>query len=181
MSRKILILALSVVVISLVVYGASLASAATTNVHVVVTGGALSLASTADSTLTAVLLDGTDKSSTGNLGELTATDSRGTGAGWNVVVSSANFDDGAGHSIAAAGFNYTGITAPIVTDYGNAAPTAGAVTGALSGGGKKVLSAAVGDGMGTYRATPDLQLDVPAETYAGTYTAVVTETITTGP
>lgn len=167
-----------VVLVSLAIYGAGVATADT--VTVVINGGTLSMTAGGNQTLNPVTLDGTDKSTTGSLGTLDVKDARGTGAGWNVVVASTDFvkTGDPTKTIAAGGFNVP--AAPVVTTVaGNAAPTSFA--GALNGAGLKLLSAALDEGMGEYQTTPDLQLAVPAETYAGTYTATVTETVTSGP
>ena len=43
------------------------------------------------------------------------------------------------------------------------------------------LSAAVNTGMGSYTLDPDLELEVPAQTHAATYTSTITVTIVTAP
>ncbi len=45
----------------------------------------------------------------------------------------------------------------------------------------KFASAAVDAGMGTYTIKPNFELEVPAETFAGTYTATFTVAIVSGP
>ena len=173
-----LIIATLVAVASLAIYGIGVAAADT--VTVVVTGGTLSMTAGGNQTLTSVTLDGTDKTTTGSLGTLDVKDARGSGAGWNVVVASTDFAKGGDPSktIAAAGFNVPAVPA-VTTVAGNGAPTS--FSGALNGAGLKLLSAALDSGMGEYQTTPNLQLAVPAQTYAGTYTATVTETVTSGP
>ncbi|GAG22669.1 unnamed protein product, partial [marine sediment metagenome] len=52
---------------------------------------------------------------------------------------------------------------------------------ALSGTPLKIASAAAGDGRGVYDLTPDFRLTVPAESYAGSYTATVTVDTIKGP
>lgn len=163
--------------VSLAIYGTGMAYAATASVTVVVNGGGLSMPAGGNQTLSPVTLDGTLKTSAGSLGLLDIVDARGTGAGWNVVVSSTNFADST-KTIDASGFKVP--SAPAVTTVaGNSAPTS--FSGALNGGGSKLLSAAADAGMGEYQATPGLGLSVPAATYAGNYTATVTETVTSGP
>lgn len=192
MSKKFHILALSVVVISLLVYGASMASAAlvgSTNVRLRVNPGSLSIVSQAESSMTAITLNGTDQTTPGSLGELTLVDARGdvTDPGWNVIIGSTVFTSTTGKTIPISPvgidieFRYTGISG-LTTDFGNG-PPAPQPPGPIppSPGGIKILSAIGGLGMGQYRATPDLSLKIPAETYEGLYTAIVTETISTGP
>ena len=47
--------------------------------------------------------------------------------------------------------------------------------------GLKFISAATDTGMGTYSVSPNFELEIPAQTYAGTYTSTVTITAATGP
>ena len=176
--HKWLTLLLAAMVVVLAVYGIGTALADT--VTVVVNGGNLSMTAGGNQTLNPVTLNGTDQTTTGTLGTLDVIDARGTGVGWNVVVASTDFTKTGDPTkiIPASGFTIP--TAPTVTTVaGNTAPTSN--SGALNGAGLKLLSAAVGTGMGEYQVTPDLQLLVPAQTYAGTYTATVTETVTSGP
>ena len=45
----------------------------------------------------------------------------------------------------------------------------------------KFVSAALDEGMGTYAINPNFELEVPADTFAGTYTAIFTVAIVSGP
>ena len=45
----------------------------------------------------------------------------------------------------------------------------------------KYLSAAVDTGMGTYDIKPNFELEIPAETLAGTFTSTFTVAIVSGP
>jgi hypothetical protein len=111
-------------------------------------------------------------------------DAAGETGGWNVTVSSTDFDNGSGKAIAASNFQIRLLDASIVWVSGDDInmPTSTQTTfTALSGTGLKIASAAVGDGNGVYDMTPDFQLTVPAETYAGNYTATVTVDITAEP
>jgi hypothetical protein len=49
--------------------------------------------------------------------------------------------------------------------------------GALGGAGITLLNAGAGEGLGTYEADAALSLDVPAETYLGSYESTVTQTM----
>ncbi len=183
--KKLYVLLMVAVAFSLAVYGAGIAIAATEQTpqgDVVITGDVLSIAQTGVS-VTGETLTGSDISTTGDLGTLTSIDARGTGAGWTVTVASTDFVENtvATHTIditysAANGTDFKVSSAPDVTTvYGNTAPTPG--SGYLDGGGITLLSAAAGDGMGNYTCAPALYLGIPGETYAGTYTATITETI----
>jgi len=111
-------------------------------------------------------------------------DAVGETGGWNVTVSSTDFDNGSGKTIAVSNFQIRLLDANIVwvsgDDINMPASTQTTFT-ALSGTGLKIASADVGDGNGVYDLTPDFRLTVPAETYAGNYTATVTVNVTAGP
>lgn len=111
-------------------------------------------------------------------------DAVGETGGWNVTVSSTDFDNGSGKTIAVSNFQIRLLDANIVWVSGDDInlPTSTQTTfTALSGTGLKIASAAVGDGNGVYDMTPDFRLTVPAETFAGNYTATVTVNVTAGP
>jgi len=111
-------------------------------------------------------------------------DAAGETGGWNVTVSSTDFDNGSGKTIAVSNFEIRLLDANIVwvsgDDINMPTSTQTTFTG-LSGTGLKIASAALGDGNGVYDMTPDFRLTVPAETYAGNYTATVTVSISAGP
>ena len=233
-----------------------------------VTGGSLTITSTANQSMSAVGVDTVSHNTTGTLGDVTVTDSRGTGVGWTASATSTNFykyNDpvkvsgsnstvslgtttpyatssagiytitiATGGSVGTATFNVTGLesatgvttgtgsniavgTNGLTVNFGAATYSTGdswtvrvdtiPVTGfqvapgtrsIISGDGTNVnagstnlftaattnsnpltlMTASTGYGMGSYKVTPDLQLTVPANTYANTYTATVTETAT---
>lgn len=76
--------------------------------------------------------------------------------------------------------------ADTVTNAGNTAPVS-QVDGAYSAvpetpaAGLKVMSAAVDTGMGNYTLKPTYEIEVPAESYAGSFVSVMTITETSGP
>jgi len=111
-------------------------------------------------------------------------DAVGETGGWNVTVSSTDFDSGSGKTIDVSNFEIRLLDASIVWVSGDDInmPTSTQTTFTdLSGTALKIASAAVGDGNGVYDMTPDVRLTVPAETYAGNYTATVTVDISAGP
>ncbi len=157
---------------------------------VTISGGSLS-ETAATVSLSGVTLDGTDQTSTSayTANTWTVTDARGTGAGWNVVIDSTDFDDGGSNSIdiSVAGNEFKiQLTADHITvTAGSAAPTS-SVTSLTAiptnPSTMKILSAAAdGTGMGKYSLQPNFELGVAAETYAGSYTATLTLSATTGP
>jgi len=107
----------------------------------------------------------------------------GENGGWNVTVASTDFDNGSGKTVDVSNFEIRLLDTNIVWVSGDIdEPTSTQTTfTALSGTALKIASAAVGDGNGVYDMTPDFRLTVPAETYAGNYTATVTVSISVGP
>jgi len=96
----------------------------------------------------------------------TAADASGAGAGWNVTVSSTDFTS-AGGTITVDNSKLQLLDANVSTVSGRS-PLA-------------VLSAAVGNGMGTYDFTPDMRQIVPADASPGSYEAFLTVSINSGP
>ena len=130
-----------------------------------------------------VALDGDPHTVDGSTSAWQANATGETG-GWNVTVSSTDFDNGSGKTIAVSNFQISLLDANIVWVSGDDInmPTSTQTTfTALSGTGLKIASAAVGDGNGVYDMTPDFRLTVPAETYAGNYAATVTVCTSAGP
>jgi hypothetical protein len=157
---------------------------------VTVTGGTLSV-TPADVTLSGVTLDGTDQLSTSASGSnsWSATDARGTGAGWNLTIDSTDFSDGGTNTIdissADQEFKIQLLDANITVTAGNTKPTSQvtALTAMpeVPAAALKFASAAVDEGMGTYAINPNFELEVPAETYDASYTATITITAVSGP
>ena len=108
-------------------------------------------------------------------------DPTGTGAGYRVNIRATNFVNGS-YSLAVGNFRLALANADIVTVDGNAKPvSAMAALTPLSTSDQTLLSAATDTGMGTYNVAPTFSLTIPADAYAGTYTATVTTTIVAGP
>jgi len=145
-------------------------------------------ASIADLSLSAVNYSHSSQSNTGTMA-LTADDSSGTGAGWNVTVQSSAFvysGPNGGTNIPAANFSITNAGAPTRTAGQNvdvlggpSAPLVGS-TGSLEVA-RKTVSALVGYGQGTYTQNLDVSLTIPALSRVGTYTGTMTVTISAGP
>ena len=124
-------------------------------------------------------LDGTDQivSWSALLGIV---DARGTGAGWNLTVSATTFADGAGHVLAAGS-----VTAVGATCQGGSTCTsaANAVTYpiTISSTAAKFFNAAASTGLGQVNVTPSMDVAIPGNAYAGTYTSTVTLAAVSGP
>jgi len=111
----------------------------------------------------------------------TAADARGTGAGWNVTVSSTDFSS-AGGTITVDNSKLRLEDVNVVTVSGNTPPTSQVTSyQPLSTSPLAVLSAASGAGKGTYDLTPDMRQIVPADASPGTYEAFLTVSINSGP
>jgi hypothetical protein len=110
-------------------------------------------------------------------------DATGESGGWKVTVASTDFDNGSGKTIAVLNFEIRLLDTNIVRVSGDTnGPVSSQTTfAALSGTGLKIASAAVNAGDGVYDLTPDFRLTVPAQTYAGSYSATVTVSISSGP
>lgn len=152
-----------------------------------VTAGTRS-ASVADATLTAVNYSHSAQTNTGSL-TLTADDSTGSGAGWNVTILSSSFaysGTNGGTAIPAANFSITTANAPTATAGQAIDPTGGPKVPATGSTGtldvaRKTIQANAGFGQGTYTQALDVSLSIPAQARAGTYTGTLTVSITSGP
>jgi putative surface cell wall-binding protein len=149
--------------------------------------GTLSESTSATPTFS-VTLNGTDQTANYTL-PITLIDSRGSGAGWNLTVTSTQFSTGGGSpntlptsastitgvaSICNAGSSCTNptnaVSYPLGLPAGSTPPTAA-----------KFFNAAANTGMGKFTITPTVQVSVPANAFAGTYTSTVTLAVVSGP
>ena len=138
---------------------------------------------TAAITFPDITLDGSDQILIGatNAWQANAT---GESGGWNVSVSSTDFDNGSGKIIDVSNFEIRLLDSMIVWVSGDSInlPISTQTTySALSGTALKIASAAVSEGNGIYDMTPEFRLTVPAETWAGSYSATLTVSIVAGP
>ncbi len=177
-----LALALSVAVL----VAAAAASADNVVVTGTITGGSLSESTTATPSFS-VTLDGTDKTASYTL-PMTVTDARGTGSGWNVTVTSTQFSTGAGgNTLPATASSVQSVSSACVSGstctnptnsvgYPLTIPAAATAPTAV-----KLFNAASSTGLGKFTLTPTVQVSVPANTFAGTYTSTVTLAVVSGP
>ena len=126
--------------------------------------------------------------STGSM-TLTADDSTGSGAGWNVLIQTTAFvysGTNGGTDIPAANFALTTAAAPAMTA-GQAVDTTGGprVPAASPVGSldtpRKVAQANANFGQGTYTQQLGVTLTVPPNSRAGAYSGVVTASIAVAP
>jgi hypothetical protein len=153
-----------------------------------VTGGA-STASVANLTLPSVATAHTSQNSAGTM-VLTANDSSGSGAGWNVTIQSSAFvysGSNNGTNIPAANFSLTSAAVPTSTagqavdvTGGPKVPADPSPLGPLSSA-RKTVQANANFGQGTYTQDLGVSLTIPANSRVGTYTGTLTTTINSGP
>jgi len=124
-------------------------------------------------------LDGTDQVASWSAA-LGVVDARGTGTGWNLTVGSTTFSDGQGHTLGAG--TLTGVTAACRAGNSCTAPT-NAVSYPITLGSTatKFFNAAVNTGLGKVDVTPSVDVSIPGNAYAGTYTSTVTLAAVSGP
>jgi len=165
---------------------AAAAVAGTITATATVTGaGSMSLANGSTASFSTTL-DGTDQNVSWNV-PLTVTDARGSGAGWNLTVTSTTFNDGAGHTLATSASQITSVSVSCISGGTCSTPT-NAITypinlpaGATAPTAVKFFNSAANTGMGRFTVTPSISTTIPGNAYAGTYTSTVTFAAVSGP
>jgi hypothetical protein len=146
--------------------------------------GSISLASASTATISDTL-DGTDQTVSYTL-PLTMTDARGSGAGWNLTITSTTFNTGS-HTLATTASSIASVTSSCAvgvtcTDPTNSisypltVPAAATAPTAV-----KFFNAAVNTGMGQFTITPSINVTIPGNSYAGSYTSTLTIAAVSGP
>jgi hypothetical protein len=151
-------------------------------------GAGTRTANAADLTLGAVTTTHANQESTGTM-TMTADDSTGSGAGWNVTIISSDFvysGANGGTDIPASNFSLSAAAAPVSTAGDAIDATNGPKVPATSPVGtldsaRKTVQANAAFGAGTYTQELDVNLTVPAESRSGTYTGTLTTTISAAP
>lgn len=188
---------------SAVLVGGMVSSAMAQDATDVTVSGSTDLAITnpAAGNFTGITLDGSVKTTHATFDNITATDARGTGAGWNVTVQGTQFAEHNGTSYVEDGktlptssLAMAGVTITKADSTSSTVPTATAGPYTLDAGSAvKIASAAAnGTGMGSYTFTQGdldsgtsgsqpLKLTVPASAYAKTYRSDVTVSVISGP
>jgi hypothetical protein len=154
----------------------------------VVAGTTLSVAGAGTPTFS-LTLNGADQTSTYTL-PVTVIDARGlsTGGGWNLTVTSTQFNAGSGHLFPTTASTITGVTTACgtgstctlptnsVSNTNLALPSAASAPTAV-----KYFNAATATGLGTTKVNATVSVAVPANVFAGTYSSTVTVSIVAGP
>lgn len=148
--------------------------------------GALGLSHGATAAIGTVTIDGTDQSVAYTV-PLSITDARGNGSGWNATITSTSFNDGSGHSLATSASSVSAVSVACVAGGSCTSPTnavtyaLGVPAGSTAPSAVKLFSAASTTGMGRFTVTPTVNVNIPGNVYAGTYSSTVTVAVASGP
>ena len=174
-------------------FAALAASASATPVTVnatVAAGATLSVAGNGTPSFS-LTLNGVDQTASYSL-PVSIVDARGlsSGGGWNLTVTSTQFNDGSGHTFPTAASTITGISPTPSCGTGSTCtlPTNSVSNSslALPAGASpptavKYFNAANATGLGTINVDATVSVAVPANVFAGTYSSTVTVAIVAGP
>ena len=175
--RQRIFIIIGIAAVALVAATAALAGTLTTTATVTGTAG-ISLNLPSNPSISDIL-DGTDQT-VSYAPVLGVVDARGTGAGWNLTIAATTFIDGASHTLAPG-------TVTAVAQVCHAGSTCTTATNAItppltiSTTAGKFFNAALNTGLGMIDVTPTIQVAIPGNAYAGTYTSTLTLATTTGP
>jgi len=148
-----------------------------------VSGSTLSLSTSATPSFTANL-DSGDSTQTYTV-PMSIQDTRGTGVGWNLTVTSTTFTTGT-NNLSTSASSLTGVTSSCTSGtctnpvnsqtYPIAVPAAATAPAAV-----KFFNTSANNGMGKFTITPTIGVTVPQNAFAGSYTSTVTVAVVTGP
>jgi hypothetical protein len=175
----------SLIVLALAAVVTGIARAAVT-VSTTVTGGATLSVAGIGAPSFPVVLNGVDQTKTYTLSE-SVIDARGlsAGGGWNLTITSTQFNDGAGHTFPANASTITGVATSCGASSTCTAPTNNVANANLavpiSPSTVKYLNAANATGLGTVTVDTTVSVAVPANVFAGSYSSTVTVSIVAGP
>jgi hypothetical protein len=164
----------------------SAAVAGTITATATVTGaGSLALSNGATASISDTL-DGTDQTVSYTV-PLTLTDARGSGAGWNLTLTSTTFTDGASHTLATSASTIASVAMVCVAGGSCTNPT-NSITypvtipaAATAPAAVKVFSSAANSGLGRFTITPTVNVAIPGNSYAGSYSSTLTVAAVSGP
>jgi WxL domain surface cell wall-binding len=180
---------IALLVLAAALLAVAAARAGTITVNATVTAGAtLSVAGVGSPTFN-LTLNGVDQTTTYTL-PVIVVDSRGlaVGGGWNLTVTSTQFNDGSGHTFPTTASTITGVATACGTSSTCTLPTNGvsnsnlAVPAGVSApAAVKYIDAATATGLGTTNVNATVSVAVPSNVFAGVYTSTVTVSIVAGP
>jgi hypothetical protein len=167
---------------------ATIANAANITATATVSAGSGISVTTSATPGVSATLDGTDQTPSYAL-PLTVSDNSGSGNGWNVTVTSTTFSTGGGSpkTLSTSASTVTGVVSSCAGGATCTSPTnsigypLGVPAGATAPTAVKLFNAAASTGLGGFTVTPTLQVGIPANTFAGTYTSTVTVAGVSGP
>jgi hypothetical protein len=107
-------------------------------------------------------------------------DARGSGAGWNLTLSATTFSDGAGHTLAPGSVSVVS-SACVAGNACTAATNSVTYPITISGTAAKFFNASANTGLGKVNVTPSVDVAIPGNAFAGTYTSTVTLAAVSGP
>ena len=145
-----------------------------------VTGGALSITNPLVADFAGASITGVAQTTTAALDAFSASDLRGSGAGWHVTAQASTFT-GVGKNLATGSLS---MSQPTVAspDTTSADPTVAAGPYTIDNGAVSIASAALNAGMGEYDfSATTLTLALPADVFADVYASTVTISAITAP
>lgn len=151
-----------------------------------VIAGTLNMSATDAPAFPNTTLNGVDQTQQDTI-NIDVQDFTGSGAGWNLQITSTSFTNGS-QTLSNTATVITGVS--VSCDTGSCTDPTNALAGAynitvpantVAPSAAKFFSADAGTGLGDFTVTPTLQLSIPATTYAGTYQSTMTITIVSGP
>lgn len=156
---------------------------ATQTANVTINGGARTVTSGSTVTLPAVGLTGYDTSAAVSLGNVSVTDASGTGAGWHLMASCPKVAAGSKSLPTGSASIDPVVSVNKIDQTSSAVPTISTgAAAAIDSGAVTLLDATAGNGMGSYTAAlKNLTVNVPANTFAGTYTTSIVYDLATAP
>jgi hypothetical protein len=179
-------LALAAAVLLAALVAAVAARAAGVTVNTTVSGGSALTVTAQNAPSFPDTLNGDDQTATYQA-QLQVVDARGlaTGGGWNLTITSTQYSDGAGHTIPANASTITSVTSGCHSGSTCTLPSNTAANSnvalPVSPTTTKILNAATGTGLGRIDVNVNVQVGIPANTIAATYSSTLTVAIAAGP
>lgn len=175
--------------VALVALAATSAAVAAITVQGTVNAGSTLTATGVGSPSFNLTLNGVDQTTSYAL-PVSVVDARGlaSGGGWNLTITSTQFNDGSGHTFPTTASTMTGVATVCGASSTCLAPTNAVANTNLAVPAAAVAPAAVkwenaanATGLGTNTVTATISVAVPANVFAGTYSSTVTVAIVAGP